>query len=80
MDIAGIVGTLGQVAQGVQAVNAIKSGISDLGKSGSQSTSGPTTFQAMEGEDDAALFQMFLDKYLEGIQQSYAQPVRPVMR
>ena len=79
MDIAGIVGTLGQVAQGVQAANAIKSGISDLGKSSSQSTSGPTTFQAMEGEDDAALFQMFLDKYLEGIQKSYAQPVRPVM-
>jgi hypothetical protein len=33
----------------------------------------------MEGEDDAALFQMFLDKYLEGIQQSYAQPVRSVI-
>ena len=79
MDISGFVDTLGQVAQGVQAANAIKSGISDLGKSGSQSTSGPTTIQAMEGEDDAALFQMFLDKYLEGIQQSYAQPVRPVM-
>ena len=79
MDIGAIVGTLGQVAQGVQAANAIKSGISDLGKSSSQSTSGPTTFQAMEGEADAALFQMFLDKYLEGIQQSYAQPVRPVM-
>jgi hypothetical protein len=79
VDIAAIVGTLGQVAQGVQAANAIKSGISDLGKSSSQSTSGPTTFQAMEGEDDAALFQMFLDKYLEGIQQSYAQPVRPVV-
>ncbi len=79
MDIAAIVGTLGQVAQGVQAANAIKSGISDLGKSSSQSTSGPTTIQAMDGEDDAALFQAFLDKYLEGIQQSYAQPVRPVM-
>ena len=79
MDIGAIVGTLGQVAQGVQAANAIKSGISDLGKSGSQSTSGPTTIQAMEWEDDAALFQMFLDKYLEGIQQSYAQPVRPVI-
>jgi hypothetical protein len=79
VDIAAIVGTLGQVAQGVQAANAIKSGISDLGKSSSQSTSGPTTIQAMDGEDDAALFQAFLDKYLEGIQQSYAQPVRPVM-
>ena len=79
MDIGVIVGTLGQVARGVQAANAIKSGISDLGKSGSQSTSGPTTLQAMEGEDDAALFQMFLDKYLEGIQQSYAQPVRSVI-
>ena len=79
MDIGAIVGTLGQVAQGVQAANAIKSGISGLGKSSSQSTSGPTTLQAMEGEDDAALFQMFLDKYLEGIQQSYAQPVRPVI-
>ena len=79
MDIAGIVGTLGQVAQGVQAVGAIKDGISGLGKSSSQSTSGPTTFQAMDEEDDAALFQMFLDKYLEGIQQSYAKPVRPVM-
>ena len=79
MDIGPIVGTLGQVAQGVQAANAIKSGISDLGKSSSQSTSGPTTLQAMEGEDDAALFQMFLDKYLEGIQQSYAQPVRSVI-
>ena len=79
MDIGAIVGTLGQVAQGVQAANAIKSGISDLGKSGSQSTSGPTTIQAMDGEDDAAIFQMFLDKYLEGIQQSYVKPVNPVM-
>ena len=79
MDIAGIVDTLGQVAQGVQAVGAIKDGISGLGKSSSQSTSGPTTIQAMDEENDAALFQMFLDKYLEGIQQSYAQPVRPVM-
>ena len=79
MDIGAIVGTLGQVAQGVQAVGAIKDGISDLGKSGSQSTSGPTTIQAMDGEDDAALFQAFLDKYLEGIQQSYVQPVRPVI-
>ena len=79
MDIAAIASTLGTVAQGVQAANAIKDGISGLGKSGSQSTSGPTTLQAMEGEDDAALFQMFLDKYLEGIQQSYAQPVRSVI-
>ena len=79
MDISGFVDTLGQVAQGVQAANTIKSGISGLGKSSSQSTSGATTLQAMEGEDDAALFQMFLDKYLEGIQQSYAQPVRPVI-
>tara|TARA_Y100000004_G_scaffold111030_1_gene124640 strand:+ start:71 stop:310 length:240 start_codon:yes stop_codon:yes gene_type:complete len=79
VDIGAIVGTLGQVAQGVQAANAIKSGLSGLGESGSQSTSGPTTIQAMGGEDDAALFQMFLDKYLEGIQKSYAQPVRPVM-
>jgi len=79
VDIGAIVGTLGQVADGVKAANAIKSGISGLGKSSSQSTSGPTTLQAMEGEDDAALFQMFLDKYLEGIQQSYAQPVRPVI-
>ncbi len=79
MDIGAVVGTLGQVAEGVKAANAIKSGIDALGKSGSQSTSGATTLQAMEGEDDAALFQMFLDKYLEGIQQSYAQPVRPVI-
>ena len=79
MDIAGIVGTLGQVAQGVQAVGAIKDGISGLGKSSSQSTSGPTTIQAMDGEDDAAIFQMFLDKYLEGIQQSYVQPVRSAL-
>ena len=79
MDISGFVGTLGQVAEGVKAANAIKDGISGLGKSGSQSTSGATTLQAMEGENDAALFQMFLDKYLEGIQQSYAQPVRSVI-
>ena len=79
MDIGAIVGTLGQVADGVKAANAIKDGISGLGKSSSQSTSGVTTLQAMEGEDDAALFQMFLDKYLEGIQQSYAQPVRSVI-
>ena len=79
MDIGAIVGTLGQVAEGVKAANAIKDGISGLGKSSSQSTSGATTLQAMEGEDDAALFQMFLDKYLEGIQQSYAQPVRSVI-
>ena len=79
MDFGAIADTLGTVAQGVQAANEIKGGISGLGKSSSQSTSGPTTLQAMEGEDDAALFQMFLDKYLEGIQQSYAQPVRPVI-
>jgi len=79
VDISGFVGTLGQVAEGVKAANAIKDGISGLGKSGSQSTSGATTLQAMDGEDDAAIFQMFLDKYLEGIQQSYAQPVRPVI-
>ena len=79
MDIGAIVGTLGQVAEGVKAANAIKDGIGGLGKSSSQSTSGPTTVQAMDGEDDAAIFQMFLDKYLEGIQQSYVQPVRPVI-
>jgi len=79
VDIGAIASTLGTVAQGVQAANAIKSGISGLGKSGSQSTSGPTTVQAMDGEDDAAIFQMFLDKYLEGIQQSYVQPVRSAL-
>ena len=79
MDISGFVDTLGQVADGVGAASKIAQGIGALGKSSSQSTSGPTTLQAMEGEDDAALFQMFLDKYLEGIQQSYAQPVRPVI-
>tara|TARA_Y100001937_G_C7030510_1_gene289874 strand:- start:212 stop:451 length:240 start_codon:yes stop_codon:yes gene_type:complete len=79
VDISGFVDTLGQVAEGVGAASKIAQGISGLGKSGSQSTSGVTTLQAMEGEDDAALFQMFLDKYLEGIQQSYAQPVRPVI-
>ena len=79
MDISGFVDTLGQVAEGVGAASKIAQGIGALGKSSSQSTSGATTLQAMEGEDDAALFQMFLDKYLEGIQQSYAQPVRPVI-
>ena len=71
--------TLGTVADGVGAVSQIARGIGGLGKSGSQSTSGPTTLQAMDGEDDAAIFQMFLDKYLEGIQESYVQPVRSVM-
>ena len=79
MDLSGLADTLGTVAQGVNIANKAKGLFTDVGKSGSQSTSGPTTLQAMDGEDDAALFQMFLDKYLEGIQQSYAQPIRPVI-
>lgn len=79
MDLSGLADTLGTVAQGVNIANQVKGLATGVGKSGSQSTSGPTTLEAMDGEDDAALFQMFLDKYLEGIQQSYAQPIRPVI-
>ena len=79
MDFSGLADTLGTVAQGVNIANQAKGLFTDVGKSGSQSTSGPTTLEAMDGENDAAIFQMFLDKYLEGIQQSYVQPVRPVM-
>ena len=79
MDFSGLADTLGTVAQGVNIANKAKGLFTDVGKSGSQSTSGPTTLQAMDGEDDAAIFQMFLDKYLEGIQQSYVQPVRSAL-
>jgi len=79
VDLSGLADTLGTVAQGVNIANQVKGLATGVGKSGSQSTSGPTTLEAMDGEDDAALFQMFLDKYLEGIQQSYAQPIRPVI-
>ena len=79
MDLSGLADTLGTVAQGVNIANQVKGLATGVGKSGSQSTSGPTTLQAMDGEDDAAIFQMFLDKYLEGIQQSYVKPVNPVM-
>ena len=79
MDLSGLADTLGTVAQGVNIANQVKGLATGVGKSGSESTSGPTTLEAMDGEDDAALFQMFLDKYLEGIQQSYAQPIRPVI-
>ena len=79
MDLSGLADTLGTVAQGVNIANQVKGLATGVGKSGSQSTSGPTTIQAMDGEDDAAIFQMFLDKYLEGIQQSYVQPVRSAL-
>ena len=79
MDFSGLEETLGNVSQGVGIANQVKGLFSDVGKSGSQSTLGPTTLGAMDEEDDAALFQMFLDKYLEGIQQSYAQPVRSAL-
>ena len=79
MDLGAIASTLGTVAQGVNLANQVKGLATGVGKSSSQSTSGPTTVQAMDGEDDAAIFQMFLDKYLEGIQQSYVQPVRSAL-
>ena len=79
MDFSGFADTLGTVAQGVNIANQAKGLITGVGKSDSQSTSGPTTLEAMDGEDDAAIFQMFLDKYLEGIQQSYVQPVRSAL-
>ena len=79
MDFSGFADTLDTVAQGVNVANQVKGLVTGVGKSGSQSTSGPTTLQAMDGEDDASIFQMFLDKYLEGIQQSYVQPVRSAL-
>ena len=79
MDFGAIASTLGTVAQGVNLANQVKGLATGVGKSGSQSTSGPTTIQAVDGEDDAAIFQMFLDKYLAGIQQSYVQPVRSAL-
>ena len=79
MDFSGLEDTLGAIGQGVNIANQAKGLFTDVGKSGSQSTFGSTTLGAMDEEDDAALFQMFLDKYLEGIQQSYAQPVRSVI-